>query len=120
MAKIKGFSILSKTDYAGLRKYLDFWAGVVDMKVTPFMEAHDWFAHVTEVKIANKIVPPGFRDLPKLPLIDSELEEQLQGRGFLVHWEFDVQNLRTVLEHWTIYKSIAGTNGYPINGDGVE
>ena len=90
------------------------------MKVTPFMEAHDWFAHVTEVKIANKIVPPGFRDLPELPRIDSELEEQLQGRGFLVHWEFDVQNLRTVLEHWTIYKSIAGTKGYPLNGDGVE
>lgn len=120
MAKIKGFSLLEKCSYAQLRNYLDFWAGVVTMEVRPFMEAHEWLDHVEALKTRHSILPPSFKNLPEIP-DPTSFEVALQQRGFLVLWEFDPQMVKTVIEHWRLYKAISAEDpDYPENGDGVE
>ncbi len=107
MAKIKGFSILTQADWDGVIKYINYWDELVDIEVTPFMEANEWL-HM------NK--------LPFLPFEErTPLEQELTNRGWLARWSFEYKDLEQVLRKWKIYKEeYAGNDGYPINGDGVE
>ncbi len=107
MAKIKGFSILTQADWNGIRNYINYWNELVDVEVTPFTEANEWLR------------------MNKLPFLSFEerspLEQELTNRGWLARWSFEYKDLAQVLKKWKAYKEeYAGTDGYPLNGDGVE
>ena len=150
MAKIKGFSILSKTDHQGLWLYKHYWEQYrVQVNITTFKEAHEWISDTPLLRnVWDKINDPKF--LEKLPfpmkeMIDNILEENenltfellkanintiipltdfdedLSDRGYIAHWQFEEEDLPMVLIAWMDYrKRFSGKNGYPVNADGVE
>jgi hypothetical protein len=111
MAKIKGFSILAKATWSQLWEYKHYWEECgVEVKFTAFKEAHQWIADTHLLK-----------DIEGKPSFElTDLEKELQNRGYIAHWQFDEENLETVLIKWLEYKKTWQERGLPENADGVE
>jgi len=150
MAKIKGFSILSKTNHQGLWLYKHYWEQYkVEVNITTFKEAHEWISDTPLLrKVWIKINDPTFLETLSKTMKDiiedileeyedltfellkanistimplTDFDDDLSDRGYIAHWQFEEEDLPMVLIAWMDYrKNFSGKHGYPVNADGVE
>ena len=135
MVRIKGVALIGKATREQLERWQAQYAPFVEMKVKPFMEAHEWFAKVAPEKWTKLDWEGLGRRLMEAEkkLHERVIEEYgaertdvllnlswLQSRKFIVFWEFEEEYLEKVIEAWINYKEVWNPNDWPEpNADGI-
>lgn len=128
MARIKGVAFLGKANRKQLERWQAQYAPFVEMKIQPFLEAHEWF---------EQVAPEKWKQLDwkskgnRLMKAEKKLHERvnkkygkdrtdillnlswLQSRKFIVFWEFDEEDLEKVVDSWINYKEAWNPDDWP-------
>jgi hypothetical protein len=128
MARIKGVAFLGKATRKQLERWSAQYAPFVELKIQPFLEAHEWFEKVAPAKWKNlDWKGKGYR----LMKAEKKLHERvikkygkertdvllnlswLQSRKYIVFWEFEEEDLEKVVDAWIKYKESWNSDDWP-------